>query len=192
MLKGIAYAAFPRRGCRLLFAPDRCVPALAVARCRAGPACRCARRRAARRPLLEAARRSKRPRPARRAARRSGSPAPTRTRTARSRPRNLLAARRKAFAKLDTNGNGTLSFEEWAAKTIDKFKGADGPQRLADRGRICDDRAAAAQEEACGCRSAQPDVTALSAIAYGTSGDDGFDVADVYEPRAARSRSSRP
>ena len=26
---------------------------------------------------------------------------------------------------LDTNGNGALSFEEWAAKTIDKFKGAD-------------------------------------------------------------------
>ena len=37
----------------------------------------------------------------------------------------LLGARRKAFAKLDTNGNGTLSFDEWAVKTIDKFKGAD-------------------------------------------------------------------
>ena len=37
----------------------------------------------------------------------------------------LLAARRKAFAKLDTNGNGTLGFEEWAVKTITKFKGAD-------------------------------------------------------------------
>ena len=40
-------------------------------------------------------------------------------------PDELLEPRRKAFAKLDTNGNGTLSFEEWAAKTIDKFKGAD-------------------------------------------------------------------
>ncbi|HET7816850.1 MAG TPA: EF-hand domain-containing protein, partial [Sphingomicrobium sp.] len=30
----------------------------------------------------------------------------------------LLAPRRKAFAKLDTNGNGTLSFEEWAVKTV--------------------------------------------------------------------------
>ena len=29
------------------------------------------------------------------------------------------------FAKLDTNGNGSLSFEEWAAKTITKFQGAD-------------------------------------------------------------------
>lgn len=37
----------------------------------------------------------------------------------------LLGARRKAFAKLDTNGNGALSFEEWAVKTIDKFNGAD-------------------------------------------------------------------
>jgi len=37
----------------------------------------------------------------------------------------IFAARRKAFAKLDTNGNGALSFEEWAAKTIQKFQGAD-------------------------------------------------------------------
>ena len=37
----------------------------------------------------------------------------------------LLAPRRKAFAKLDTNGNGSLSFEEWADKSIDKFNGAD-------------------------------------------------------------------
>jgi hypothetical protein len=37
----------------------------------------------------------------------------------------LLAPRRKAFAKLDTNGNGVLSFEEWAEKTIGKFDGAD-------------------------------------------------------------------
>src|SRR3954452_4600885 len=37
----------------------------------------------------------------------------------------VLDPRRKAFAKLDTNGNGSLSFEEWAAKTIDKLKTAD-------------------------------------------------------------------
>lgn len=37
----------------------------------------------------------------------------------------LVAPRRKAFAKLDTNGNGTLSFDEWAVKTLDKFRGAD-------------------------------------------------------------------
>jgi hypothetical protein len=37
----------------------------------------------------------------------------------------LLGPRRKAFAKLDTSGNGSLSFDEWAVKTIDKFRGAD-------------------------------------------------------------------
>jgi hypothetical protein len=37
----------------------------------------------------------------------------------------LYEPRRKAFAKLDVNGNGSLSFEEWAVKTIGKFDGAD-------------------------------------------------------------------
>ena len=37
----------------------------------------------------------------------------------------VFGARRKAFAKLDANGNGALSFDEWAAKTIEKFRGAD-------------------------------------------------------------------
>ena len=35
------------------------------------------------------------------------------------------ADRRKAFAKLDTNGNGALSFEEWAVTTISKIHDAD-------------------------------------------------------------------
>ncbi|HEY6662593.1 MAG TPA: EF-hand domain-containing protein [Sphingomicrobium sp.] len=37
----------------------------------------------------------------------------------------VFGARRKAFAKLDANGNGALSFDEWASKTIEKFRGAD-------------------------------------------------------------------
>ena len=37
----------------------------------------------------------------------------------------LFEPRRKAFAKLDANGNGMLSFEEWAVRTVDKFQGAD-------------------------------------------------------------------
>ena len=37
----------------------------------------------------------------------------------------LLAPRRKAYAKLDSNGNGSLSFDEWAVKTLGKFGGAD-------------------------------------------------------------------
>ena len=38
----------------------------------------------------------------------------------------LVEPRRKPFAKLDINGDGKLSFEEWAVKTIDKFEDADG------------------------------------------------------------------
>jgi hypothetical protein len=37
----------------------------------------------------------------------------------------LVEPRRKAYAKLDVNGDGKLSFEEWAVKTIDKFQEAD-------------------------------------------------------------------
>ncbi|MEO7654827.1 MAG: EF-hand domain-containing protein [Sphingomicrobium sp.] len=37
----------------------------------------------------------------------------------------LVEPRRKPFAKLDLNRDGKLSFEEWAVKTIDKFKTAD-------------------------------------------------------------------
>ena len=38
----------------------------------------------------------------------------------------LVEPRRKPYAKLDLNRDGKLSFEEWAVKTIDKFKTADG------------------------------------------------------------------
>ena len=37
----------------------------------------------------------------------------------------IYAPRPKAFARLDSNGNGSLSFEEAADKTRDKFAGAD-------------------------------------------------------------------
>jgi hypothetical protein len=37
----------------------------------------------------------------------------------------MLEPRRKPFAKLDTNGDGRLSFEEWTVKTNDKFAEAD-------------------------------------------------------------------
>jgi hypothetical protein len=36
-----------------------------------------------------------------------------------------LLSRRKAFAKFDTNGDGRLDFEEWAAKTTTRFARAD-------------------------------------------------------------------
>ena len=63
-------------------------------------------------------------------------------------PEELLGSRRKAFAKLDTSGNGTLSFEEWAANNDRKVQGRrQGPERLADPRRICDDRAAATEAQ---------------------------------------------
>src|SRR4051812_35550364 len=37
----------------------------------------------------------------------------------------LIERRRKAFAKVDVYHNGSLSFEEWAVKTITKFQTAD-------------------------------------------------------------------
>ena len=37
----------------------------------------------------------------------------------------LLEPRRKAFDKLGTDHNGSLSFEEWTAKTANKFEEAD-------------------------------------------------------------------
>jgi len=37
----------------------------------------------------------------------------------------MLASRVKDFRKLDKDGNNLLSFEEWAAHTIDRFDGAD-------------------------------------------------------------------
>ncbi len=36
-----------------------------------------------------------------------------------------LASRRKAYARLDTNGDGVLSFNEYAVKASGKFGGAD-------------------------------------------------------------------
>jgi EF hand len=36
-----------------------------------------------------------------------------------------LFSRRKAYAKLDINGDGKLSFDEYAVKTVTKFNGAD-------------------------------------------------------------------
>ena len=37
----------------------------------------------------------------------------------------MLSPRAAAFRKLDTDGNNLLSFEEWAVKTSNRFKGAD-------------------------------------------------------------------
>ncbi|MGR6327919.1 EF-hand domain-containing protein [Sphingomonas sp. XXL09] len=39
--------------------------------------------------------------------------------------RRISRCRRKAFVKLDTNGDGRLSFDEWAIKATTKFAAAD-------------------------------------------------------------------
>jgi len=36
-----------------------------------------------------------------------------------------LRNRHRAYARLDTNGDGRLSFDEWAVRTTNKFEGAD-------------------------------------------------------------------
>ena len=43
----------------------------------------------------------------------------------------LVEPRRKPFAKLDVNGDGKLSFEEWAVRTVDKFEDADADKNKA-------------------------------------------------------------
>ena len=37
----------------------------------------------------------------------------------------FLASRRKAYAKLDMNGDGRLDFDEWSVKTTTRFAAAD-------------------------------------------------------------------
>lgn len=37
----------------------------------------------------------------------------------------MLAPRARAFRKLDVDGNNLLTFDEWAVRTINKFKAAD-------------------------------------------------------------------
>ena len=37
-----------------------------------------------------------------------------------------MSSRTKAFKKLDRDGNNLLTFEEWAVRTSDRFRGADG------------------------------------------------------------------
>ncbi|VWX51585.1 EF-hand domain-containing protein [Novosphingobium sp. 9U] len=43
----------------------------------------------------------------------------------------LLSTRTAAFRKLDKDGNNLLTFEEWAAATVDKFGQADADHDLA-------------------------------------------------------------
>jgi hypothetical protein len=67
----------------------------------------------------------------------------------------LFQPRRKAFARLDTNGDGRLSFEEWAVRTSRKFSEADRNRNGAlDRGEFATTaprRRAPARKPGCSC-----------------------------------------
>jgi len=65
----------------------------------------------------------------------------------------LVEPRRKAFAKLDLNQDGKLAFEEWAVKTIDKYKDAnsDGDEALTPAEYATTAPKARVKKPACAC-----------------------------------------
>ena len=64
----------------------------------------------------------------------------------------LIEPRRKPFAKLDLDRDGRLSFEEWAVRTIDKFKAADGDGNAAlTRAEYASTAPKPKAKPACGC-----------------------------------------
>lgn len=65
-----------------------------------------------------------------RARRKSASPA-DKDESGRITLAELVEPRRKPSAKLDVKGDGKLSFEDWAVKTIDQFEGADSDKNRA-------------------------------------------------------------
>lgn len=64
----------------------------------------------------------------------------------------MLGPRVAAFRKLDTDHNNLLSFEEWAVKTSDRFRGADrnGDQALS-REEFATTKPKPAKQPACRC-----------------------------------------
>ena len=88
----------------------------------------------------------------------------------------MLGPRVAAFRKLDADHNNLLSFEEWAVKTSDRFRGADrnGDQALT-REEFLTTKPKPAKHPACSCtpirRTARK--TALPVVELGESSDDG-------------------
>ncbi|HVR89638.1 MAG TPA: hypothetical protein VHG29_00910 [Novosphingobium sp.] len=66
----------------------------------------------------------------------------------------LLSTRVRDFRKLDVDGNNLLSFEEWAVRTSNRFKGADGNgDRVLTRQEFATTKPKPSQEPRCNCRS---------------------------------------
>lgn len=64
----------------------------------------------------------------------------------------MLTPRIAGFRKLDTDGNNLLSFEEWAVKTSNRFKGADGNgDGNLDRGEFTKTKPKVKAKPACNC-----------------------------------------
>ncbi len=64
----------------------------------------------------------------------------------------MLSPRVAGFRKLDTDGNNLLSFEEWAVKTSNRFKGADGNgDGNLDRGEFTKTKPKVKAQPACNC-----------------------------------------
>ena len=117
--------AFLRRGCGLLPFPDRRVPAVAVARARslASPGPSGARHDGAVHDAaqpLEAPEASQRSREEKRFSRYD------KNKDGKVQADEYLAARHRNFDRLDVDHNGALSFQEYAAKGIEKFNDAGG------------------------------------------------------------------
>lgn len=81
-----------------------------------------------------------------------------------------LAARRRNFDKLDVDRNGALSFQEYAAKGIEKFNAAGGRKGwLSPAEFVATAPPPAKHKAACSCRSRTTEVA---------SADDGGDNAN--------------
>lgn len=90
----------------------------------------------------------------------------------------MLSPRVAGFRKLDADGNNLLSFEEWAVKTSNRFKGADGNgDGNLDRGEFVKTKPKAKAKPACNCGPVRP----TNSRQKGRVTDDSADEADDSE-----------